>query len=130
MNRTTPAKARFENVSDPGATLPGMNTTTDINNPNVPIPAGATSVSDWDGGGRMIYGATSETVEASGSLREDVEIATGGYQEDDGTFVGWEVWAGPIHPDNPMTAAQARQIGEALITAADELDAIAGAVTR
>lgn len=98
-------------------------TTTTI--PNVPIPAGAVGVEDWDRGGRLFYGSTSATIPASGWLREDVGIATGGFQHDDGTY-RWEVCAGPVHPDEPLTAAQARQIGEALIAAANELEQAAG----
>lgn len=85
-------------------------------------PVGATSVDTGDESGRLFYGATSVT------LREDVTVATGGFQTADGAYE-WEVWAGPIHPDVPLTAAQARQIGEALIAAADELEQL-GAVAR
>lgn len=95
-------------------------TTTTI--PNVPIPAGAVSIEDWDRGGRLFYGSVSRTIEASAWLRDDVQVYTGGFQDDGGTY-GWEVCAGPVHPDHPLTASQARQVGEALIAAADELDA-------
>ncbi|ELR85693.1 MULTISPECIES: hypothetical protein [Mycobacterium] len=94
-------------------------TTTTI--PNVPIPAGAASVGDWDGGGRLFYGSVSATIDKLGGwLPEDVRVCTGGFQTEDGAYA-WEVVAGPVHPDYPLTAAQARQIGEALIAAADEL---------
>jgi len=119
-----------EDLSDGAAMMPSMNTAT---NPiPVPIPVGATRAEALDRDGRMFYGSTSVTIEASGWLDEDVTISTGGLQNIDGTYE-WKIWAGPIHPDMPITAAQARQIGEALIAAADELDAVnsakEGAVT-
>ncbi|RAU99468.1 hypothetical protein DQP56_10640 [Mycolicibacter senuensis] len=114
-------------MSEGSATLPNMMTTT--THTDLPIPTGATTVDDWEGGGRLFTGSTMKTIEASGTLRDDVCVYTGGLQHDDGTY-SWEVVAGNLHADHPLTAAQARQIGEALIAAADELDAIAGAVTR
>lgn len=96
-------------------------TITTTQQPNVPIPAGATRAEDWNGGGRLFFGSVSTTIKKSGWLADDVHISTGGFQNDNGTYE-WEVCAGPVHPDNPLTAAQARQIGEALIAAADELD--------
>ena len=32
--------------------------------------------------------------------------------------------AGAVHPDTPLTSAQARQFGRALIAAADEYDSV------
>lgn len=94
------------------------------------IPVGATRAEPLDRDGRLFYGATDVTIEASGWLSEDVRVETGGLQSVDGSHE-WQIWAGPIHPDSPITAVQARRIGEALIAAADELDRInAGAVAR
>lgn len=94
------------------------------------IPAGATSVEVGDASGRMFYGATDVTIKASGWLTEDIIVGTGGFQSADGSYE-WQAWAGPVHPDYPLTASQARQIGEALVAAADELDRInAEAVAR
>lgn len=93
--------------------------------PNVPIPAGAASVGDWDGGGRLFYGSVLATIDKLGGwLPEDVRVCTGGSQTEDGAYA-WEVVAGPVHPDYPLTAAQARRIGGALIAAADELNQLA-----
>lgn len=91
----------------------------------VSIPAGAISADDWDDGGRLFYGSTDTTIEAAGWLRDAVRIYTGGTQGADGAY-GWEIVAGPVHPDAPLNAAQARSIGEALIAAADELDQTSG----
>lgn len=128
MTTTSPSPRSQRGLSVPGATVdfpqqegPAMTTTTI---PNVPIPAGAVSVQNWDRGGRLFYGAVSPTIPASGWMPADVRISTGGVQDGDGTYE-WEICVGPLDPDNPLTAAQARQIGEALIAAADELDALA-----
>ncbi|OBI28175.1 hypothetical protein [Mycolicibacter sinensis] len=105
------------------ATLPTMTNTQITSTDHIRIPAGATSVEVGDASGRAFYGSTDVTIAATGWLREDVTVATGGWQSADGSYK-WEVWAGSVHPDTPMTAVQARQIGEALIAAADELDAL------
>lgn len=109
------------------ATLPSMTNTQITSTDHIRIPVGATRVDDWDDGGRLFYGSTSTTIEASGWLRDDVRVYTSGVQNDDGTYE-WEIIAGPVHSDMPLNAAQARQIGEALIAAADELDALGAEV--
>jgi len=115
----------IENLSVGSATLPGMTNTQITSTDHFPIPAGAVSVDDdWCMGARAFYGSVSRTIEASGWLLHDVRIYTTGVQNDDGTCSEWVITAGEVHPDMPLNAAQARQIGEALIAAADELDAL------
>lgn len=117
----------IENLSVGSATLPGMTNTQITSTEPFPIPVGATRVDDWDDGGRLFYGSTSTTIKASGWLRDDVRVYTTGVQNDNGTYE-WEIIAGAVHSDMPLNAAQARQIGEALIAAADELDALGAEV--
>jgi hypothetical protein len=119
MSTTTPRPDDSTgNLSVGSATLPSMTNTT---HPTLPIPVGATRIDDWDRDGRMFYGSAAATIEASGWLREPVTVETGGLQNVDGSYE-WLIWAGAVHPDNPLTAAQARQFGEALIAAAEELE--------
>ncbi|ULP45934.1 hypothetical protein [Mycolicibacter virginiensis] len=124
---TITSEAGFESLSDGSATLPAMTNTQIADTDPIQTPAGAIRVDGWDMGSRGFYGATSVTIAASGWLNNDVCIYTGGVQHDDGTCTEWVIMAGEVHPDMPLNAAQARQIGEALIAAADELDAIAEA---
>jgi truncated hemoglobin YjbI len=47
-----------------------------------------------------------------------------GTQKPDGTIDERHVVVHELHADNPITAAQARQVARALIAAADEVDAL------
>lgn len=117
----------IENLSQGGATLPTMTNTQTSSADRTPLPVGATSVDAWDREGmRWFNGSVSTTIEASGWLREDVRIYTGGFQRADGTCE-WEIIAHDVCGSGPLTVVQARQIGEALIAAADELDALIAA---
>lgn len=117
MNRTTPAKARFENVSDPGATLPDMNTTTKT---DLPIPTGATSAGDWEDGRREFFMRDwSVEIEQAGA---DFRVDASGVQFADGR-VESEVWITFNDRDligYPLTPHQAREIALRLFKAADE----------
>ena len=127
LDRLLAATRTAGKLSEGSATLPDMTSTQISSTDHIQTPVGATSVDDWFMGGRAFYGATSVTIAASGWLSNDVRVYTSGVQHDDGTCTEWAIAAGEVHPDMPLNAAQARQIGEALIAAADELDAIAEA---
>jgi hypothetical protein len=56
--------------------------------------------------------------------RRDFQVCISGIQERSGE-VDRVIHPGELHPDNPITSAVARAVGEALIAAADEYDATA-----
>jgi hypothetical protein len=94
---------------------------------NVPLPAGAEKVYDWhdvgtDDEGRFFCGR-SWVIEGAGWHRHDIRVFIQGIQRPTGE-VERVIAVGELHPDIPITAAQARQLGRALIAAADEMDSL------
>lgn len=88
--------------------------------PNLSAPAGAVFVSEWedittDDPYRFVQGprAIIDT-DRSG----DVVVWWGGLQRPDGT-VTYEVCVSQLHPDKPLTVAEARQVARAVMNAAD-----------
>lgn len=113
-----------ENLSDRDATMPAMTNTTPTNTlPNVPLPPGTNQVSEWYQGARDCYGRV-RTITASGWLRDDVSVFIHAIQQANGEITDRVIVAPELHPDDPLTSTQARQIGEALIAVADEFDAV------
>jgi hypothetical protein len=91
----------------------------------IPLPAGAERVYDWhdvgtDDEGRFFYGR-GWVIERAAHQRRDMFVDIQGVQRPTGE-VERVITAGELHPDIPITTAQARKIGRALITAADEMD--------
>ena len=91
----------------------------------IPLPAGAERVYDWhdvgtDDEGRFFYGR-GWVIERAANQRDDMFVDIRGVQRPTGE-VRREIAAGPLHPDNPITPAQARQLARALMAAADEVD--------
>jgi hypothetical protein len=100
-------------------------TTTTTTIPNVPIPPGAVTVEDWDEYGQRGFEGRHWVVRADGFWHKtDFNIEISGIQQRSGE-VDRVIHPGQLHPDNPITSAMARAVGEALIAAADEYDATA-----
>lgn len=113
-----------ENLSVGSATLPSMtNTLTHTALPNPPLPAGTTWDGEWHEGARDCY-SQPRTVEASGWLRDDLKVFIHVIQRPNGEIKEAMIVPPDLHPDHSLTSAQARQIGEALISVADEFDAL------
>ncbi|MCB0935748.1 MAG: hypothetical protein KDB55_07025 [Mycobacterium sp.] len=92
-------------------------TTTTNTAPNLPIPAGAHRVQHWQDGSRYF-----ETPRIVIPIKdEDVVVFTAGFQHDNGSTTR-EICVNQLHPDNPITVAQARQIARALMAAADAVE--------
>lgn len=96
--------------------------------PTFPEPAGAVRVDDeWLLGGRTPEGGPDVWRYFEGSSwiierdNDDIEVKIRGLQHAD-RHVDREIAVGPLHPDIPISAAQARQLARALIAAADELE--------
>lgn len=92
----------------------------------IPLPAGTTWNGEWLEGKRDCY-SQPRTIEASGWLRDDARVFIHTIQAATGEITDRVIVPPELHPDNPLTSTQARQIGEALIAVADEFDAVQAA---
>ena len=101
-----------------------MTTPTTTPHPDLPVPAGAREVEAWDyrERARNFYGG-SWVIPGEGWCPDGFQVYIYGTQHFSGE-VQREIVAGVLHPDNPITSAQARQLARALMAAADELDAL------
>ncbi|BBY36310.1 hypothetical protein MMAN_04440 [Mycobacterium mantenii] len=107
-------------------------TTTTNPFPNVPLPAGAGIVDEWlDAGTPHAYRTWHgwhRTIAADDPgdrpWSDDIEVYVHGTQATDGT-VTRHISVHQLHADNPVTAAQARQLARTLMAAADEADMMA-----
>jgi len=90
-------------------------TTTPTTTPNVPAPAGAVDVDAWDKSipGRSFTGR-SWVIAGAGWHPDDIDVYIHGIQSFNGE-VERTIVAGNLHPDNPITSAQARQLARALL---------------
>jgi hypothetical protein len=92
---------------------------------DIPEPAGALKVGEWNAhavDGRPFEGR-SWVVDGGGWHPLDFRVWIQGIQRPTGE-VDRVISGGELHPDEPITSAQARQLGEALIAAADEMDGL------
>lgn len=113
-----------ENLSGVGATMPAMtNTLTNAVLPSPPLPAGTTWNGEWFEGARDCY-SRARIIAASGWLRHDVKVFIHVIQRANGEIEERVIVPPDLHPDRSLSSAQARQIGEALISVADEFDAL------
>jgi hypothetical protein len=90
-----------------------------------PLPAGAEKVYDWhdvgtDSEGRGFDGRR-WIIEGAGWHKHDIHVLIRGIQRRTGE-VERAIAVGELHPDVPITSEQTRQLGRALIAAADEYD--------
>ncbi|OBH20793.1 hypothetical protein [Mycolicibacter sinensis] len=111
-----------ENLSVGSATLPTMTNTHITSTDHIRIPAGAVSVTAWDGDARD-FTVSERLVEVEQS-RAFFSVEAAGTQSASGAVVR-HVWVTFNQTDilgAPLTVSQARQIGEALIAAAEELE--------
>ncbi|MEB3034765.1 hypothetical protein [[Mycobacterium] nativiensis] len=104
-------------------------TSTITSTTNVPLPAGTTWDGEWYQGSRDCY-SRRRTIEASGWMRDDVNVFIHVIQRANGEIAERVIVPPDLHPDYPLTSEQARQIGEALISVADEFDALNEAVAK
>jgi hypothetical protein len=94
---------------------------------DVPAPAGATHVDDWNdaedesGAFRYFRGAR-RFIQGLQDGVNDAEVAINGTQSADGRV---ERFIGIYADDSALTSAQAREVGRALIAAANDLDRLA-----
>jgi len=97
--------------------------------PDVPVPAGADKVYDWDDPStseayRFFQGRV-RTITADDTKNrpwsEDITVCVEGTQDPDGT-INRDINVHQLHHDDPITANQARQLAAALLEAAAELD--------
>ena len=103
-----------------------MTTTTTDPYPHIPLPAGAVTAEWQDPGTSGVYryfegshwvvGPSEDPRQSQGG-----EVYVRGCQELDGT-VEREIAVYELHPDRCVTAQQARQLAEALVAAADEVE--------
>ena len=92
-------------------------TITNLHLAAVPFPTGAHHVQAWEDGSRYF-----ETPRSVVPIRgEEVAVFTAGSQHADGRITR-EICVNQLHPDNPITVAQARQIARALMAAADAVE--------
>jgi hypothetical protein len=107
-------------------------TTTTTTHPDVygtvPWPTGAVKVRDWHDVGTSAAGRAfdglSWVIEGDGWHKDDIRVRIQGIQSPTGDVRERVISAGEVHPDTPITAAQARQLAQALIAAADEYDRV------
>jgi len=97
---------------------------TTTNRANVPHPAGATDVHDWvdletDMPFRCFDG--SWWVVERPERGEDIDVHIAGTQHHDGSITR-DIAVHELHADHPLTIKQARELGAALIAAADEAE--------
>jgi hypothetical protein len=57
---------------------------------------------------------------------DDIRVYISGIQKRSGEVVDRQIVVAELHPDNPISAAQARQTARALMATADELDQLDG----
>lgn len=100
-------------------------TTALVSHPDVPMPAGTIEAQDWEDPALTGYDqpsryftGTTRTVAA----RPKVDVVIVGIQYEDGT-VERELLVHQTHADYPLTLAQARALGEAILAAVDEAEA-------
>jgi hypothetical protein len=100
--------------------------TTDL--ANIPHPAGATYVSDWDASadpdaGRYFRGTKRVIDRTDDEHNDDIHVEIWGEQTREGEVSRYvEVSEGRIQQVTLSSAAHARAFGEALIAAADEIE--------
>jgi len=99
---------------------------------NVPDPAGATYVADWDNpadpaAGRYFRGTKRVIDRADDPYKGDLEVKSWGVQAREGDVRRYvDVTEGGYERLTFSGAVDARQFGEALIAAADEVHQMAG----
>ena len=102
---------------------------------NVPHPAGATYVDNWDSdvapeANRYWHGAPRTVHLGENSHRHDVQVRVAGSQHPDGRVERY-IEVEDVHPDlgvitdEPITVAEARTWADALLAATDEADKMA-----
>jgi hypothetical protein len=89
--------------------------------PNLPVPAGAAHVYDWDKGGTRYFTGTSRRVVERGDRGRDTIVAIDGTQFSDGQIER----VISVDGEN-LTVEQARRFAAALTAAADEMDEMNG----
>ncbi len=117
-------------VGFPDRKVPPMPTTTTNPRPDVPLPAGAEKVYDWENpgtpGAYRYFRGRVRTIPAEDTTNrpwsEDITVHVQGTQRPDGTIDEHDINVHQLHSDNPITAKQARQLAAALLEAAAELD--------
>jgi hypothetical protein len=105
-----------------------MTTTTDL--ADVPHPAGAVHVAEWDGlefdAPRRYFRGSSRVVERDGDIDEDITVEMYGSQGTDGDVTRHiMVCEGNRESLELSSSDHARQFGRALLAAADEWDQMA-----
>jgi hypothetical protein len=98
---------------------------------NVPIPAGATDISEWADVGhpdefRSFTGPTWTIPGLQYSSGEDAAVLIYGTQLADGTVEERCIRLGGVHWDDELTSQTARVLSAALAAAADDLDRLTG----
>jgi hypothetical protein len=89
---------------------------------DVPLPAGAVQVDDWDQWGCRYFTGSKWLVERD-DREEDIECSSTGSQHPDGRLERL-MHVHRLHADDPINPAQARQLARALIAAADEYETL------
>jgi hypothetical protein len=104
-----------------------MTTTTDPHT-ELPLPAGAVEVYDWDDFQTptpfRYFVGSSRVVDRPGH-GEDIEIRIDGTQHHDGS-VTRDIVVHQLHADEPITIKQARRLAAALTELVDEAETMAG----
>jgi hypothetical protein len=114
LNNVLPMKMVIRKTTDATAALT-MNTTT--TQPNVPMPAGAIDVGEWDldGGTARSFTGGTRALQITDAV---VTLEIGGDQDASGQ-VARRAW---INGNVPLTAADSRKLARALMAIGDELD--------